>query len=167
MIRIKLAAVAALAAICASTLAPASAATNIATLGVTATVTNNCDVQTQPAALTMSYNELDNVGTLGLSSFTWACTNGAAASVTPTSTNNGGGSNWKAVNGGANLLYLLYDDSACSANQLKNGTADSLGNATGSTTTYNICGIPSTSPAQTSAVNTYTDTVTFTFNFNP
>ncbi|HLY01618.1 MAG TPA: spore coat protein U domain-containing protein [Candidatus Cybelea sp.] len=106
MIRTKLAAFAAVTVIFVSTLAPASATTNIATLGVTATVTNNCNVQTQPAALTMSYNELDNVGTLGLSSFTWACTNGAAASVTPTSTNNGGGSNWKAVNGGANLLYL-------------------------------------------------------------
>ncbi len=147
--------------------ASAGAATNIATLTVNATVTNNCVVSTQPAALAMSYDTVQNLGTLGTSSFTYTCTKGGSVSVTPASANHGTGSNWDAINGVNTLLYFLYNDSACTTNQLTNGTVEALANGTGAAQTYNICATPNTTSSQNLPAGTYTDTVTFTFNFTP
>lgn len=144
--------------------ASVGAPTNIATLTVNAAVTNNCVVATQPVALAMSYNTVQNIGTLGTSSFAYTCSKNSGVMVTPSSTN---GSNWEAVSGTNDLLYLLYNDSVCAANRLTNGTAEVLSAGTGAVQTYNICAIPSTTAAQNLPAGTYTDTVTFTFDFSP
>jgi spore coat protein U-like protein len=145
--------------------APAGAATNQAVLTVNATVTNNCDVLTQPATLTMTYNPVQNIETLGTSSFTYACTNGASVSVIPTSPNLDG-STWIATGGNGDFLYHLYNDLACTTNQLVNGTSESLSAGTGSSQTYNICAIGELGLTDLTAA-TYVDTVTFTFDFGP
>jgi len=149
-------------------MAPAGAATNQAVLTVNATVTNNCDVLTQPATLSMTYNPIQLVGTSGTSSFTYACTLGASVAVTPTSQYVAGGNQWLAekLDPQVNLFYYLYNDLACASNQLSNGTSESLSAGTGASQTYAICGIPIVGQLYTSA-GIYTDTVTFTFNFGP
>ncbi len=147
-------------------IAPAGAATNQAVLTVNATVTNNCDVLTQPATLTMSYDPLTNVATLGTSSFTYACTSGASVAVTPASTNVVTAPNWETTSGANTLLYTLWNSLTCTTGQLTNGTSESLSAGTGASQTYNICAIPNLAQ-QTSPAGTYTDTVTFTFNFGP
>ncbi len=149
---------------------PSIAATNVATLAVNAGVTSNCVVSTQPALLTMSYDTVLNIGTLGASSFTYVCTQGVSVLVLPTSAHHGasvGSSNWEAVNGTNNLAYLLYNDTACSANQLTNGMAETLPSGTGVAQTYNICAVPNTTLQQNLPAGTYTDTVTFTFDLMP
>ncbi len=128
---------------------------------------NTCDVQTQPAKLTMTYDPVQNTGTMGTSSFTYKCTKGAAISITPSSPNNPGGSNWEAKSGTNNFLYLLYNSAACTTNQLSNGTVESLGTAVNGTVTYSICAKPNTTSAQNIPAATYADTVTFTFNLGP
>jgi hypothetical protein len=155
-------------------LAPAAASTNQAVLAVNANVTNNCDVLTQPATLNMSYNPTTNTSTPGTSSFTYECTNGASVSVTPTSPNNGGpgngtgGSGWALEPGG--IAYYLYNDLTCTTNELTNGTfgqgSQNLSAGTGSSQTYNICAEIAIGQ-ENAALGTYTDTVTFTFNFGP
>ncbi len=147
--------------------ASANAATNVATLTVNATINNNCVVATQPAALAMTYDTVQNLGTMGTSSFTYTCTKNGSISVTPASTNVASGSNWEAVNGTNDLLYLLYNDSACSVKQLTNGTVEALASGTGAVQTYNICATPNTTSQQNLPAGAYTDTVTFTFNFTP
>jgi spore coat protein U-like protein len=150
-----------------SSVAPTGAATNQAVLTVNATVTNNCDVAGNPAMLSMSYDPLTNTPTLGTSSFTYACTNGASVSVTPASLNVVGAPNWEAVYNSSDLLYTLWNNSTCSGSgQLSNGVSESLSAGTGSSQTYNICAIPNTGQ-QTEPAGTYVDTVTFTFNFGP
>lgn len=165
------------AVLAAASIAPAIAQvipTNQAILQVQATVDNNCDVITQPATLFMTYNTIQNTGTQGTSSFTWACTNGVKIVVTPTSPNTGGPSNtdWiaKGPPSGQNLAglnYLLYNDYYCATNQLTNGTSEFLGVTDGTTQIYNICGVPDTTTQQNLPAGTYLDTVTFTFNFKP
>jgi hypothetical protein len=150
-------------------MAPAGAATNQAVLNVSADYEAACDVLTQPGTLTMSYDPLSNVATLGTSSFTYACSAFTSVAVTPASLNVAGGPNWEAVYNSNDLLYTLWNGTACTTNQLTNGTSESLGN-TGSggnqNTTYNICAIPNLGQ-QSSPGGTYVDTVTFTFNFGP
>jgi spore coat protein U-like protein len=146
----------------------AQAATNQAVLTVNATVTNNCDVLTQPSTLTMSYNPVLRTGTLGTSSFTYACTSGTAVSVTPTSPN--GPPNvawWVAVGPNMTTQYGLSNDLTCRTNQLTNGTSESLSTGTGSSQTYNICALTSQGSNQSLTAGIYVDTVTFTFNFGP
>jgi len=146
--------------------APASAATNQAVLTVNATVTNNCDVLTQPATLTMSYNPVTNSPTLGTSSFTYACTNGASVSVTQASPNfYGNGTAWEAKNGANILVYDLNNNLTCAGSELTNGGTESLGSGTGSSQTYNICAVPVTNTGV--LAGTYVDTITWTFNFGP
>jgi spore coat protein U-like protein len=147
-------------------IAPAGAATNQAVLTVNANVTNNCDVLTQPSTLTMSYNPVQNVATLGTSTFTYACTNGASVAVTPTSPNPADPTTWAAKSGANNLFYTLWNSLTCVVGQLSNGSSESLSAGTGSSQTYNVCAIPNTGQ-QTSSPGTYVDTVTFTFNFGP
>ncbi|MBV9719138.1 MAG: spore coat protein U domain-containing protein [Candidatus Eremiobacteraeota bacterium] len=160
------------AAFSAGSLSPAVAATNQATLNVSATVSNNCDVLTQPATLTMTYEPIQNVGTPGSASYTWICTTGLDAQVTPVSanTNSSNPNDWVATAGTNTFNYLLYNSAACGVAgiQITNGTPENLGPATGNTTTYSICGVPDTSAGeQNIPAGTYTDTVTFTFNFPP
>ncbi len=153
------------AAVCIMGSAPsAGAPTSVATLPVNVAVTSNCVVSTQPAALDMTYDTVQNTGTRGTSSFTYVCTKASAVAVTPASTN---GSNWEALSGTNDLIYQLYNDSVCAANQLTNGTAQVLSSGVGAVQTYDICAIPSTTLAQNLPAGTYTDTVTFTFNFLP
>jgi spore coat protein U-like protein len=149
-------------------MSPADAATNQAILTVNATVTNNCDVLTQPATLTMSLNTIQPIRTLGTSSFTYACTNGASVSVTPTSEYNYGCCDFEAQYNGNDLIFSLYNDLACATNELSPGTSESLSAGTGSSQTYDICGIPYSGQAVGPLpAGMYTDTVTFTFNFGP
>ncbi len=168
------------AAFCFGSIAPmrASAQGATATLNVNGTVTSNCEVQSQPATLSMSYDPIADTPTSGTSSFTYACTNGATVSVTPASVNvvNGHPYQWEAVANSSNLIYYLYGLSSCSVNStnayaFENGIAFGLPQATGTTQTVNLCGIPANlSQGQTPdlmASNAYADTVVFTFNFGP
>ncbi len=147
-------------------MAPVGAATNQAVLNVSATVTNNCDVLTQPGTLTMTYDPARPFGTEGTSSFTYACTNGASVAVIPTSPNYVPYESWEAKNGANNLTYTLWNSLTCQPPELGNGTSESLSAGTGSSQTYNICATPNNGN-QTSPAGTYVDTVTFTFNFGP
>jgi spore coat protein U-like protein len=142
------------------------AATNQAVLTVNGTVTNNCDVLTQPATLNMSYNPLDNLATPGTSSFTYDCTSGASVSVTPVSANVVTAPNWEAKASSNTLQYTLWNSTTCTTGQLTNGTSESLSAGSGSSQSYNICATPNLGQ-QTAPSGTYTDTVTFTFNFGP
>ncbi len=148
---------------------PAAAATNQAILNVSAAVTNNCDVLTQPATLTMYFNPVQLIATPGTSSFTYACTNGASVSVTPTSPNVGAPPpQWIAQNSNQyDLYYVLFNDLVCTSNQLSNGASESLGAGTGSSQTYNVCAIPYNDTGIPGGAGSYKDTVTFTFNFGP
>ena len=94
---------------------PAAAATNQAILNVSAAVTNNCDVLTQPATLTMYFNPVQLIATPGTSSFTYACTNGASVSVTPTSPNVGAPPpQWIAQNSNQyDLLTTCFSTTSC------------------------------------------------------
>src|SRR5579864_8253233 len=105
---------------------PAKAATNQAVLTVNATVTNNCDVLTQPSTLTMGYDAVQNVATSGTSSFTYACTNGASVSVLPTDPNFALSGHWQAYSNSppAFLNYNLFNDLACATNQLTEGASE-------------------------------------------
>ena len=153
----------------AGSIAPAAAATNAATLNVSASVSNNCDVLTQPTTLSMTYEPIQNIGTPGISSYTWICTNGLDAVVTPSSANNSGNAtDWLAENatGSNGFLYLLYNDATCTHNQLSNGNTQDLGTADGTIQSYYICGRADTSGGEQNVpAGTYADTVTFTFNF--
>ena len=149
-------------------IAPSGAATNQAVLNVSASVTNNCDVLTQPLTLTMSLDTIQPIRTLGTSSFTYACTNGASVAVTPTSLYTYGCCNFEAQYNGNDLIFSLYNDLACATNELSPGASESLSAGTGSSQTYDICGIPySGQTVGPLPAGTYVDTVTFTFNFGP
>ncbi len=147
-------------------IAPAGATSGAtATLTVNGTVTNNCAVDSQPAALNMSYDAISDTPTSGTSSFTFTCTNGASVTITPTSSNTSNTPNWDAVNGPNALNYNLFNDLACTTGQMSQGTAVN-DTGTGSAQTFDICGVPSTGQ-QSLPAGTYTDTVTFTFNYGP
>ncbi len=164
-------AAAASSALALAAMAPAGAGPSgaTATLNVNGTVTNACQVNTQPGNLNMSYDPLTNTPTAGTSSFTWTCSNGSSVSITPSSPNGVTGSAiWDANDFNGTMFYSLYNDLACTANQLTNGHTYSGFSGTGSALTYDICGIPNTSGnSQLVAANDYTDTVTFTFTFGP
>ena len=120
-------------------IAPGGAATNQAVLNVSASVTNNCDVLTQPLTLTMSLDTIQPIRTLGTSSFTYACTNGASVAVTPTSLYTYGCCNFEAQYNGNDLIFSLYNDLACATNGLSPGEQN-LSAGTGSSQTYDVPG---------------------------
>ncbi len=171
-------------------MAQAGAQTNQAVLNVVADVTDSCEVLTSPKALLMSYDPIQDLAALGTSSFTYACTSGAAVSVTPTSPNLAPPvfpQGWEATKGSSSsssssssanvLLYTLWNDTTCSdasssssssSSQLSNGVTEKLGPGAGKAQTYNICAIPTAGfPNRTAPAGKYLDTVTFTFNFGP
>ena len=153
------------AALCAvGSMPPANAQSNEAVLTVNANVSNTCDVTSQPSTLNMGYDPMNDSPSLGTSSFTYTCTNGASVYVTPYSSNYTGGSSWYTTMSGNYLYYTLWNDQSCQSNQLTQNSAEYLGGGTGSSQTYYICAIPNTGQTSVPA-GTYGDTVTFTFNF--
>ena len=149
------------------TIAPLSAATATTTMPVSATVTNNCTIATNPVAFG-SYDpivahasaDLDAAGAV-----TIACTKGATTSIGFDTGVNASSSTRRLGSGSDFLTYELYQDSSRSTVWGNSGAAlyNSGTSPSKNARTYPVHG--RITAGQDVSAGSYTDTVTATVNF--
>ncbi|HEX7386947.1 MAG TPA: spore coat protein U domain-containing protein [Castellaniella sp.] len=147
--------------------ANAAVSTATGTLGTTITITANCLVSTNNAAMNFGSNaSTATTNAAASASFGVTCTNGTAYNVglTPAATTTGGtpsttGAGTMKNSNGSSIAYNLYQDSAHNTAWGSTvSTNTESGTGTGSSTTYNVYGLVAASALNVPA-GIYTDTV--------